>query len=53
VTEPAPQQRLKTDYLVIGSGIAGMSAALKAAAHGEVTMVTKRLVADCRAASAA
>ncbi|HZU82070.1 MAG TPA: L-aspartate oxidase [Polyangiaceae bacterium] len=33
---------LTTDYLVIGSGVAGLSFALEAAAHGEVLIVTKR-----------
>lgn len=33
---------LTCDYLVIGSGIAGLSFALEAAAHGEVVLVTKR-----------
>ncbi len=33
--------RLRTDFLVIGSGIAGLSFALKAAAHGKVAVVTK------------
>ncbi len=33
---------LQTDYLVIGSGIAGLSFALRAARHGDVTVVTKR-----------
>jgi L-aspartate oxidase len=31
-----------TDYLVLGSGVAGLSFALNAARHGEVTIVTKR-----------
>jgi L-aspartate oxidase len=33
---------IQTDYLVIGSGIAGLTFALRAAQHGEVTLVTKR-----------
>jgi L-aspartate oxidase len=33
---------LQTDFLVLGSGIAGLSFALRAARHGEVTLVTKR-----------
>jgi len=31
-----------TDYLVLGSGVAGLTFALDAAEHGEVTIVTKR-----------
>jgi len=31
-----------TDYLVLGSGIAGLSFALRAARHGQVVLVTKR-----------
>ncbi len=34
------------DYLVLGSGIAGLSFALKAAAHGRVAIVTKKQSAE-------
>src|SRR5258707_993289 len=33
---------IETDYLVLGSGIAGLSFALRAVEHGRVTIVTKR-----------
>ena len=38
--------RITTDYLVLGSGIAGLTFALRAAEHGEVAIVTKRGRAD-------
>src|SRR6476620_9835908 len=31
----------QTDFLIIGSGIAGLTYALKVAAHGKVMMITK------------
>ncbi len=36
----------ETDYLVLGSGIAGLNFALLAAEHGKVTVVTKKGVSD-------
>jgi L-aspartate oxidase len=33
---------LTTDYLVIGSGVAGLTFALEAALHGDVVLITKR-----------
>src|SRR5438477_53065 len=38
------------DFVVIGSGIAGLSFALKAAAHGSVAVITKRKGADSNTA---
>src|ERR1044071_2355280 len=37
---------LETDYLVIGSGIAGLNFALLAAEHGRVVVATKKAPAD-------
>jgi len=38
--------QLSTDYLVIGAGVAGLRAAIEAARHGQVTVVTKGSVED-------
>ncbi len=38
--------RTKYDFLVIGSGIAGLSFALKVAAHGKVCIVTKSIAKE-------
>jgi L-aspartate oxidase len=35
-------RRIETDVLVLGSGIAGLSYAIKAARHGRVTVLTKK-----------
>ncbi len=37
---------VKTDFLVIGSGIAGLTFALKASRHGKVALVTKKNLAE-------
>jgi L-aspartate oxidase len=34
--------QITTDFLILGSGIAGLSFALRAQAHGQVVVVTKR-----------
>jgi len=38
--------RIESDFLVIGSGIAGLSYALQAADHGSVAIVTKRDISE-------
>ena len=36
-----------SDYLVVGSGMAGLMSALHLASYGRVIVVTKGLLADC------
>ncbi|MHB1128194.1 MAG: L-aspartate oxidase [Bacillota bacterium] len=38
--------KVETDFLIIGSGIAGFAAAIKAAARGKVLILTKKGVSD-------
>ena len=38
------------DFIVVGSGIAGLSFALKAARHGSVAIITKRSAEDSNTA---
>src|SRR2546428_8404220 len=40
------------DFIVVGSGVAGLSAALKAARHGRVAVITKKAAFDSNSAKA-
>jgi L-aspartate oxidase len=42
-----PSKRIFCEYLILGSGLAGLSAALKAARHGKVIVLTKREAKEC------
>jgi L-aspartate oxidase len=44
--------RIRTRFLVIGSGVAGLHAAWRASAHGSVTVLTKRTLFDSATAYA-
>jgi L-aspartate oxidase len=43
----ADTRRIRCEYLVIGSGIAGLSAALRAAQYGTVTVISKADADEC------
>jgi len=45
-------ERIRTRFLVIGSGIAGLHAAWRASAHGDVVVLTKRSLFDSATAYA-
>jgi len=38
--------QINTDFLILGSGIAGLSFALRAQHYGQVVVVTKRAAAE-------
>ena len=38
---------LKTDFIVIGSGLAGLTSSLVLQKYGEVLLITKSKLADC------
>jgi L-aspartate oxidase len=40
-------QRIICDYLIIGSGLAGLTAALEAAKYGKVTVISKAKAEEC------
>jgi L-aspartate oxidase len=44
--------KVSTDFLVIGSGVAGLSAAIKLSAYGQVTVLTKSALNECSTALA-
>ena len=44
--------RITCDYLIVGSGVAGLTLALEAARHGDVVVVTKRSTHDSATARA-
>ena len=44
--------RIRTRFLVIGSGVAGLHTAWRASAHGSVTVLTKRTLFDSATAYA-
>ncbi|KAH3744567.1 L-aspartate oxidase [Pelomyxa schiedti] len=45
--DPLVGETFTCDYLVIGSGLAGLLAAVKASEHGDVICITKKTLQDC------
>ena len=46
--DSAKLPRIDTDFLVIGAGNAGLSAAIEASRHGDVLLITKRAIKEDR-----
>ncbi|MFQ6030634.1 MAG: L-aspartate oxidase [Dehalococcoidia bacterium] len=47
VSKTAPVEKTDYDYIIIGSGIAGLNTALLAREHGSVLILTKGRIDDC------
>src|SRR5688500_20174777 len=47
-----PVKRIRTQFLVVGSGVAGLHTAWRASQHGDVLLLTKRSLFDSATAYA-
>ena len=51
--DSSPKMAYSYDYIIVGSGIAGLYAALLAREHGSVLVLTKGSIDDCNTPSSA